>query len=151
MALKTLRPRLATISTKAVNDTHQPKSRWGHGRGGRPWRRKRDEIFKRDKYTCQVCDRVGGELELDHILNVARGGIVDSQALADAINNEQILGYGSDVFEQEPIAANDPLLALGEHPRVIFSPHNAWGSKSAQETLWQMLSKQVSDFINQAQ
>jgi len=85
------------------------------------------------------------------LVNVARGGIVDSQALADAINNEQILGYGSDVFEQEPIAANDPLLALGEHPRVIFSPHNAWGSKSAQETLWQMLSKQVSDFINQAQ
>ena len=85
------------------------------------------------------------------LVNVARGGIVDSHALADAINNEQILGYGSDVFEQEPIAANDPLLALGEHPRVIFSPHNAWGSKSAQETLWQMLSKQVSDFINQAQ
>ena len=85
------------------------------------------------------------------LVNVARGGIVDSHALADAINNEQILGYGSDVFEQEPIAANDPLLALGEHPRVIFSPHNAWGSKSAQETLWQMLSKQVSNFINQAQ
>ena len=82
------------------------------------------------------------------LINVARGGIVDSKALADAINNEQILGYGSDVFEQEPIADNDPLLALGEHPRVIFSPHNAWGSKSAQETLWQMLSKQVTDFIS---
>ena len=81
MALKTLRPRLATISTKAVNDTHQPKSRWGHGRGGRPWRRKRDEIFKRDKYTCQVCGRVGGELELDHILNVARGGTDDDSNL----------------------------------------------------------------------
>ena len=84
------------------------------------------------------------------LINVARGGIVDSKALTDAINNEQILGYGSDVFEQEPIANNDPLLTLGEHPRVIFSPHNAWGSKSAQETLWQMLSKQVSDFINKA-
>ncbi|OXL22861.1 D-2-hydroxyacid dehydrogenase [Psychrobacter sp. DAB_AL32B] len=84
------------------------------------------------------------------LVNVARGGIVDSKALADAIHNEQILGYGSDVFEQEPIAANDPLLALGEHPRVIFSPHNAWGSKSAQETLWQMLSKQVTDFIKQS-
>lgn len=84
------------------------------------------------------------------LINVARGGVVDSKALADAINNEQILGYGSDVFEQEPIATNDPLLALGEHPRVIFSPHNAWGSKSAQETLWQILSKQVTDFISKA-
>ena len=85
------------------------------------------------------------------LINVARGGIVDSQALTDAIHSEQILGYGSDVFEQEPIAEDDPLLSLGDHPRVIFSPHNAWGSKSAQETLWKMLSKQVSDFINQAQ
>lgn len=82
------------------------------------------------------------------LVNVARGGIVDSQALTDAINSEQILGYGSDVFEQEPIADDDPLLTLGEHPRVIFSPHNAWGSKSAQETLWQILSKQVAGFIN---
>ena len=85
------------------------------------------------------------------LVNVARGGIVDTRALTDAINTQQIIGYASDVFEQEPIAEDDPLLSLGEHPRVIFSPHNAWGSKSAQETLWKMLSKQVSDFINQAQ
>ncbi len=95
-------------------------------------------------------DTLGKMTKKPLLVNVARGGIVDSKALADAINNEQILGYGSDVFEQEPIAANDPLLALGEHPRVIFSPHNAWGSKSAQETLWQILSKQVTGFISKA-
>ncbi|WP_201598599.1 D-2-hydroxyacid dehydrogenase [Psychrobacter vallis] len=83
------------------------------------------------------------------IVNVARGGIVDSQALTDAINSEQIIGYASDVFEQEPITNDDPLLTLANHPRVIFSPHNAWGSKSAQETLWQMLSKQVTEFIDE--
>lgn len=81
------------------------------------------------------------------IVNVARGGIVDSQALTAAINSEQIIGYASDVFEQEPITNNDPLLSLSEHPRVIFSPHNAWGSKAAQVTLWQILSRQVADFI----
>ncbi|MBP3946631.1 D-2-hydroxyacid dehydrogenase [Psychrobacter sp. K31L] len=85
------------------------------------------------------------------IVNVARGGVVDSQALTDAINNEQIIGYASDVFEQEPIVKDDPLLTLANHPRVIFSPHNAWGSKSAQETLWQMLSNQVADFIHDHQ
>ena len=74
MALKTLRPRLQSISTKAVDSTHQPKTQWGHGRGGRPWRRLRDKIFLRDKYTCQVCGRIGGDLELDHIVNVAKGG-----------------------------------------------------------------------------
>ena len=81
------------------------------------------------------------------IVNVARGGIVDSQALTDAINNEQIIGYASDVFEQEPMLADDPLLTLTEHPRVIFSPHNAWGSKSAQITLCNILSEQVADFV----
>lgn len=83
------------------------------------------------------------------LVNVARGGIVDSQALSDAVHNEQIMGYASDVFEQEPISADDPLHSIGTHPRVIFSPHNAWGSDAAQSTLWQMLSKQVSDFIQQ--
>ena len=68
MALKTLRPRLQPISTKAANGTHQPKAQWGHGRGGRPWRRLRDKIFLRDKYTCQVCgDSSGGNLVAHHL------------------------------------------------------------------------------------
>lgn len=82
------------------------------------------------------------------LINVARGGIVDSQALTDAINNGQILGFGSDVFEDEPITDNDPLQSLNDHPRVIYSPHNAWGSESAQLTLWNILSEQVTDFIH---
>ena len=81
------------------------------------------------------------------IVNAARGGIVNSQALVDAINDEQILGYATDVFEQEPIAEDDPLLGISDHPRVVFSPHNAWGSVAAQEKLWKILSKQVSEFI----
>ncbi len=81
------------------------------------------------------------------LVNVARGGVVDSQALTDAVNNEQIIGYATDVFEQEPVNSDDPLLSLKDHPRVIFSPHNAWGSMSAQQYLWQILSKQVGEFI----
>ena len=81
MALKTLRPRLQPISTKAVDISHQPKAQWGHGRGGRPWRRLRDKIFLRDKHTCQVCGRVGGDLELDHIINAAKGGTDDDSNL----------------------------------------------------------------------
>ena len=83
------------------------------------------------------------------LVNVARGGIVDSQALSDAVLDEQLMGYASDVFEQEPISSDDPLHRIGNHPRVIFSPHNAWGSEAAQTTLWGMLSEQVSDFIQQ--
>lgn len=81
------------------------------------------------------------------IINVARGGVVDSKSLADAVKSNQIMGYATDVFEQEPTTKEDPLLQLADHPRVIFSPHNAWGSQAAQEKLWKILSEQVSDFI----
>lgn len=83
------------------------------------------------------------------VVNVARGGVVDSKAMTEAVQNEQVLGYATDVFEQEPTTKDDPLLQLAKdnHPRVIFSPHNAWGSKAAQEKLWDILSEQVSEFI----
>lgn len=83
------------------------------------------------------------------IVNVARGGIVDSQAVVDAVQSGQLLGYASDVFAQEPMAADDPLRMLAEHPRVVFSPHNAWGSVAAQRKLWGILSQQVSEFVAQ--
>lgn len=84
------------------------------------------------------------------LINVARGGVVDSQAIADAINQGKLMGYASDVFDQEPISDNDPLMMIANHPRVLFTPHNAWGSANAQRKLWTILSRQVSDFIQQA-
>lgn len=81
------------------------------------------------------------------IVNLARGGVVDGQAVAQAVLADQILGYASDVFADEPLLVDDPLLALADHPRVIFSPHNAWGSLAAQRALWQVVCTQVHDFI----
>ena len=82
------------------------------------------------------------------IVNVARGGVVDSQAVVEAINGDNLLGYASDVFEAEPIGDDDPLLTLKDHPRVIFTPHNAWGSVNAQLKLWAILCQQIEDFIH---
>ncbi len=81
------------------------------------------------------------------IINVARGGVVDSTAMAEAVNNDDVLGYASDVFEVEPMMADDPLLQLASHPRVFFTPHNAWGSLSAQAKLWEILCQQVEGFV----
>ena len=84
------------------------------------------------------------------IVNVARGAVVDSKAMAQAIENQQVLGYATDVFEKEPIATDDPLLKLAEqqHPRVIFSPHVASGSKNAHHKLWQIVQEQINTFID---
>ena len=75
MKLSTLQPRLKPTTA------HTPKNNWGQGRGGRAWRKLRDEILARDNYTCQCCGRVGGRLELDHIVNVAQGGTNDKSNL----------------------------------------------------------------------
>lgn len=58
-----------------IAERHQvPGPAWGQGRGGRPWRRKRDAVLTRDLYTCQVCEQVSDELEVDHIRPKAQGG-----------------------------------------------------------------------------
>jgi len=58
------------------------------------------------------------------LINTARGPIIDQRALTKALQEKRIAGAGLDVFEQEPIDPNDPLLALDN---VILSPHAlAW-------------------------
>ncbi|MEP4557271.1 HNH endonuclease [Cobetia amphilecti] len=51
--------------------------RGGQGRGGRPWRRLRNAILKRDRYLCQPCERMNRitpATEVDHIVGKAQGG-----------------------------------------------------------------------------
>lgn len=81
------------------------------------------------------------------LVNMARGAVVDGEAVAYAVESGALLGFVCDVFAEEPPAHDDPLLRIADHPRVIFSPHNAWASEGAQRKLWAILSDQVSSFI----
>ena len=56
------------------------------------------------------------------LINTSRGPTVDPKALYDALSSGTIRGAGIDVFDPEPLAAGDPLLALSN---VVFSPHSA--------------------------
>lgn len=64
------------------------------------------------------------------LVNCARGGIVDEEALAEACRAERIRGAAVDVFMKEPVPADHPLLGL---PNVIVTPHLGASTREAQE------------------
>ena len=82
------------------------------------------------------------------LINTARGGLVDEAALADALRARQIGGAGFDVLTEEPPVAN-PLLApdLLEAGNFILTPHVAWSSREAMQTLADQLIDNIEAFV----
>lgn len=74
------------------------------------------------------------------IINVARGGIVDEQALYEALESKKIWAAGLDVFEQEPVPVDHPLLTL---PNVTVSPHIGSASIRTRQAMMQMNAKDI--------
>ncbi len=78
------------------------------------------------------------------ITNCARGGIIDENALADAINSGIVAGAALDVMEKEPPDDNNPLLGLDN---VIFTPHLGASTAEAQENVAIAIAEQFVDFF----
>jgi D-3-phosphoglycerate dehydrogenase len=82
------------------------------------------------------------------ILNVARGGIVDEKALAEALVAGTIAGAGVDVFSTEPIPAENPLLKA---PNIVLTPHLGASTVEAQENVAVEAAQLIADFLLKGQ
>ena len=80
------------------------------------------------------------------LINCARGGIVDEQALANALRSGDIAGAGVDVLSQEPPRSGNPLLTL-KLPNLIVTPHVAWASVQSMQALADQLIDNIEDFV----
>ncbi|MEM7360555.1 MAG: D-2-hydroxyacid dehydrogenase [Pseudomonadota bacterium] len=77
------------------------------------------------------------------LINTARGGIVNEQALAAAIEGEEIAGTGVDVLAEEPPKNDSLLLSIANRNNVIITPHMAWTSQQAMQLLADKLADNI--------
>ena len=79
------------------------------------------------------------------LINAARGGIVDEMALFDALDAGPLAGAGLDVFAEEPVPRDHPLLARDD---VLLSPHSAAMSRQGARRMAEHAARNVLDFLD---
>jgi lactate dehydrogenase-like 2-hydroxyacid dehydrogenase len=81
------------------------------------------------------------------LINMGRGGIVNEQDLAEAIDDELIAGAITDVLTQEPVHPKNPLLHVKKKDALLITPHIAWASVEARKLLIQKIRENLFSFI----
>jgi D-3-phosphoglycerate dehydrogenase len=77
------------------------------------------------------------------LVNTARGAVVDTCALAEALRNGSIAGAAIDVYEKEPPACDDPLFGL---PNALLTPHSAWYSQDSARRIRELIILEIDRF-----
>jgi phosphoglycerate dehydrogenase-like enzyme len=79
------------------------------------------------------------------LINTARGPVVDTNALVAALQEGHLAGAGVDVFDQEPIADDHPLLQC---PQIVLTPHSADQNPTGRDLLNSGAADNVLAFLN---
>ncbi|BAH52974.1 C-terminal binding protein [Rhodococcus opacus] len=82
-----------------------------------------------------------------YLVNVSRGGLVDHDALADALRSGQLAGAAVDVLPNEPPAQDDPALQI---PNLVITPHAGWYSPQVAQTLARQSAHNVAAVLRGA-
>jgi D-3-phosphoglycerate dehydrogenase len=75
-----------------------------------------------------------------YLINTSRGGVVDQKALYRALKSKEIAGAGIDVYENEPIASDDPLLTV---ENTILTPHAGWYSEESKQIMADRTAEEI--------
>lgn len=81
------------------------------------------------------------------VINTARGGLIDEEALVSALSDGLIAGAAIDVLSTEPPDDDHPLFALMDRPDFILTPHVAWASREAIQSLADQLIDNIEAFV----
>lgn len=82
------------------------------------------------------------------LINTGRGGIIIEKDLARALEQKIIYGAALDVFKNEPIESNNPLMKLKDKSRLVMVPHIAWASIEARTQLLNGVINNIRDFTS---
>ena len=80
------------------------------------------------------------------LINTARGGLINDEALLHALEHGSIAGAALDVLDREPPAADHPLLNSG-FPNLIVTPHVAWAAKEARQRALDEIAKNIACYL----
>ncbi len=97
----------------------------------------------KDNYHLLDADKVSRMRKGAILINTARGALVDEQAVADALADGRLAGYGADVMENEPPREGSPLFS---QPNAYLTPHIAWATKDALDRLMRICVDNVRAF-----
>lgn len=81
------------------------------------------------------------------LVNVARGAVVDEQAVTEAVLNGKIGAFGCDVYSVEPFPKNHPYNRLKGLPNVCLTPHMAWGAYEARNRCLNEVAENIKAFF----
>ena len=79
------------------------------------------------------------------LVNIARGGLIDEQAMCEVLVERIDLFVALDVFETEPLAEDSPLWKL---ENVAISPHNSFASDGNNVRMFEVMFQNLKNFIN---
>ncbi len=119
-----------------------------------------DELVRRSDIItlhCPLTDATRGLISKERIalmksnaivVNAARGAVTDEEAIAAAIKEGKIGGFGTDVYSSEPLSKDSPISSIIDRNNVILTPHAAWAAFEARERCLNVICNNIKAFIS---